>query len=136
MIRLRELLRIFPKGKWEINEEREVAELVGPLNKTGQPTIIQVISNDLVTEELVLEFLLELLNSISDIINDLDSERLKTVGLFKELNHVKELKKQSYAKGVSDAYSRLTDVEVRTPTARDALLEASGRVLELLDEDK
>lgn len=127
------ILRMLPEGNWEINEQ---SELVGPVSSINCNTTITVESDDPVQTRLYEKFLLELLNSIPDILKNLDDERLKTAGLFKELNRVKEARKQSYAKGVSDSYRRLTDVEVRTPTARDALLEASGRVLELLHEDK
>lgn len=126
------LLRMLPEGDWKSNGS---SELVGPVSSINCNTTITVESDDPVQTKLYVDLLLELLNSIPDILGDLDSERLKTAGLFKELNRVKEARKQSYAKGVSDSYRRLTDVEVRTPTARDALLEASGRVLELLDEE-
>ncbi len=133
MTKLRGLIEFLPKGNWKIIDEVDTDpnRLIGPEDSV----IITVESNELVSEKITFQFLFELLNSIPDILDDLDSERLKTAGLFKELNRVKEARKQSYEKGVSDSYRRLTDVEVRTPTARDALLEASGRVLDLLEDE-
>ncbi len=89
-------------------------------------------SNNPVIEKILREILIEAIKTAPVLVSDLDSEKKKTTGLFKELNHINRRKLEAYAQGVSDSIERLVDTEVRTPTARDALLDAVDRVQELL----
>lgn len=94
----------------------------------------EVKANQPIVAKMLTEILVEAIKTAPVLISDLDGERKRAVGLFRELNHVRERKLEAYADGISDALDRLVDAEVRTPTARDALLEAAARVQELLDE--
>ena len=85
-----------------------------------------------IVNKMLRQILVEAIKTVPVLLSDLDGEQKRAVGLFRELNHTNERKLEAYEKGISDALDRLVDVEVRTPTARDALLEASARIHELL----
>lgn len=85
-----------------------------------------------VVGKMLTEILIEAIKTTPGLLDDLDSEQKKTAGLFKELNHINRRKLEAYAQGVSDSIERLVDTEVRTPTARDALLDAIPRIEDLL----
>jgi len=111
MTDLNELIRFLPED-WEDSFEI----------KSDSPIVGKMLS----------AILVETIKNAPVLLSELDEAHLKIAGLFRELNHVKERKLEAYEKGISEALDRLVDVEVRTPTARDALLEASARIHELL----
>ena len=94
--------------------------------------LFEIKSDNPMATKLLTEILIEAIKTAPVLISDLDSEKKKTTGLFKELNHINRRKLEAYADGVSDSIERLVDTEVRTPTARDALLDAVVRIEELL----
>ncbi len=93
---------------------------------------IEIKSVHPIVGKMLTEILHEAIKTAPVLISELDSEKKKTAGLYKELNHINRRKLEAYAQGVSDSIERLVDTEVRTPTARDALLDAVDRVEELL----
>lgn len=129
---MRDLLKILPKGNWKIIEDpnTDPTEMIS----SNDSVVIKVKGNELVQERITYTFLFNLLNSIEDILLNLDTEKSNTIGLYKEIKHLKETRMEAYDRGVSDAYNRCVDAEVRTPTAKDALLEASARILGLLEK--
>ncbi len=122
-----------PLGKPLKNQKfmADLKELISFLPEDWKDSFEIKSDNPLVTK-LLTEILFEAIKTAPVLISDLDSEKKKTTGLFKELNHINRRKLEAYADGVSDSIERLVDTEVRTPTARDALLDAVVRIEELL----
>lgn len=114
----------------------DLNELISFLPDDWEEDSLKVKASHPVLGKMLKEILIEAIKTAPVLISDLGAERLKTDGLFRELNHVKERKQEAYTDGISDALTRLVDAEVRTPTARDALLEAAARVQDLLDKSK
>lgn len=125
MRKLEDLFRMMPEGNWKLSEDGSLIDPNG---------IIVEINSELspVNQKLYSELLYELLNRVPYILWDLNIERQKVSGLFKELRHTKGRVRESYNRGVNDAAETLQTVKVNTPTARNALVEASESMEQLL----
>ncbi len=127
MFKLQNLLRMIPDGSWNLDKENRLIDPEG--------SIIEIDSKlDPVQHKLYVAIIHELLNSMPKIISDLEYERQRTSDLFRELRHSRDKIKASYKLGVTDAESTLHDIIVHTPTARDALNEASVAMERLISE--
>ena len=125
-----------PLGKPLKNQKRfmnSLSELISFLPDDWEHSF-EIKSDYLIITKLLTEILIEAIKTAPVLDADLDSEKKKTAGLFKELRHLQNTKRESYLEGVRDAYGLVIDVEVRTPTARDALLDASAKLYGLLKE--
>ena len=87
-----------------------------------------------IVAKMLTEILLEAIKTAPTLTSDLDSALKEIAGLFKEVRHLKDVRKEGYEMGVRAALGKVIDVEVRTPTARDALLDASAKLYGLLEE--
>lgn len=128
MHRLQALVEILPDGQWNLNEDNQLVDPEGNL--------VEIDSSDPVQKKLYTQLLLELLNNVRIMLWDLNFERKKVTGLFKELRHTKGRVRESYARGVNDAAAVLSGIEVHTPTARDALVDASESMERLLKNEQ
>ncbi|KKN14203.1 hypothetical protein LCGC14_0998370 [marine sediment metagenome] len=125
MYKLEDLFRMVPEGNWTLNKDGSLVDPNG--------NIVEIISNlSPVNKKLYSELIYELINRVPCILHDLTVERKKVLGLFKELRHTKGRVRESYSRGVSDAAAALHSVQVNTPTARFALIEASESMEQLL----
>ena len=125
MHKLEDFFRMIQEGHWKLHED---GSLIDPNGVTVE------INSDLspVNKKLYSELLYELLNRVPYILWDLNIEREKVSGLFKELRHAKGKVRESYKRGVADAAETLQTIKVNTPTARNALVEASESMEQLL----
>ena len=125
MYKLETLFRMIPKGSWTLSEDGSLVDPNG--------NIVEITSNlSPVNKKLYSELLYELLNRVPHLLHDLNIEQKKVSGLFKELRHTKGRVRESYNRGVSDAALSLETILVNTPTARNALVEASESIEQLL----
>ena len=127
MKKLQDLIDMTPDEVWSLNESGHL------VNPSGQ--VLEVNSDDPVQEKLYAEFLLTALNRIRILLWDINFERKRVDGLFKELKHTQGRVRESYSRGVEAAASTLHDITVNTPTARDALIAASESMERLLEDD-
>ncbi len=122
-----------PLGKPLKNQKfmTDLNELISFLPEDWEDSF-EIKTDNPIVGKMLSAILVEAINTAPVLSSDLDSAHKEIAGLFRELNHTRERKLEAYEKGISEALDRLVDVEVRTPTARDALLEASARIHELL----
>jgi hypothetical protein len=125
MHKIQELFRMVPDGTWKLND---AGQLVDPENNIVDSELTPV------QKKLYATLMQEMLNRVPHILWDLDAERRKVAGLFKEIRHVHSRIQKSYQRGVNDCMRILEDVEIRTPTARDALTTASENMKRLIND--
>lgn len=125
MHKLQQLFRMVPDGTWKLNK---VGQLVDPENN--------IVDSDLtpVQKKLYVTLMQEMLNRVPHILWELEAERHKVAGLFKEIRHVHSRIQKSYQQGVIDCMAILEQTEIRTPTARDALITASENMERLIND--
>ena len=110
-----------------------LTELISFLPDNWEDSFEIKVENPIVAKMLT-EILIEAIKTAPTLTSDLDSSLKEIAGLFKEVRHLKDVRKEGYEMGVRAALGKVIDVEVRTPTARDALLDASAKLYGLLEE--
>lgn len=125
MHKLQQLFRMVPDGTWKLNEAGQLVDPEG-----------NIVDSELspVQKKLYATLMQEMLNRVPNVLWDLEAERRKVAGLFKEIRHVHIRIQDSYNRGVNECLAILENVEIRTPTARDALTTASKNMKRLIDD--
>lgn len=125
MHKLQQLFRMVPDGTWKLNE---AGQLVDPENNIVDSELTAV------QKKLYATLIQEMLNHVPNILWDLDVERQRVAGLYKELRHIHIRIQNSYNRGVNECLAILENVNIRTPTAHDALTTASKNMKRLIDD--
>ena len=128
---LKDMLKMLPEGNWKLTEnEAGGVALIDPEGNTVEFDSLPVFQR-----KLYLDLFAQMVNRVPYLIYDLDMERNRTTALFNELRHIQGRVRESYEKGVKDSVNVIENVQINTPTARDALISASESLADLIKTD-
>ena len=126
--RLQELLRLIPKGEWNLQDG---INLVDP---EGQHFTLTSSELSTLKERLYTELFLEMVSCINEMFENIDHYRRRLEGAFKELNHERERTRIRQAEGIAMALHAIQQIEPEGPTAEVALTKAITILKELINE--
>lgn len=126
--KLKDLIRILPKGKWIFYPETISGE-----DPDGNHFTISSLHLDEVQQKLYLDAMLLFLNNIEPLISHNEWIRQRADGFEDELNNYKGKSKHIYNRGLEDIEQIIQSIPLHSPTARDALNEVIQRMQKLYD---
>ena len=109
-----DLIGMIPKGRWSHQEDK----IIDP---QGNEIIYYAPELSEVDKKLYVDVICELLNGIPNLLEELTAHRNQISGLFRELNHYKARNLEFYRKAIIDAAAVVSNIPVKTATAKNAL---------------
>jgi hypothetical protein len=125
--RLQELLRLVPKGEWHLQDG------INLIDPDGHHFTLTSSDSSVLKERLYAELFLEIILCVTEMFQEIEYQRKRLDGTFKELRHMRERSRIRQVEGVAMALHIIQKIEPEGPTARDALATAVTELKELIN---